>query len=242
MEAVTAGLKSTNIVTLAKAVEDAVKLVSYAPNRHALRNVWLPSLMSTHHYDEALDLAHRGILLAASDLEYIEALQSTKVRALLIMGRYPEAASEAKSLFNVCSMRGTGQTISLLAECLAAAHPDDPGIADRLKEEQAKGSQAPADGAVRSPLLDTIKVDPAPYEVASTWHPRVPVQFKSKGDLLLMAGKVQEARDCFEQAMAVDTRGNDRVMTMEGLARCMKAEDGTTGRAEAWLAKQSSGK
>lgn len=244
--AISEGLKSTNAVVVAQAVADAKKYMRAPQNRHVVNGQWVPLLMSAHRYDEAIDLAQAAILRHAGTL-ILTPLQKAKIRALLIIGRNDEAVSEAKAYYNVCPLTETREAIDLLCECLAAAHPDDPGIAERLRQEQARGAAAPPEGttaatAARSPTLDAIKVDPRPYEEALRAGPTGDPH--GRANLLLMVGRVSEARDCFEKisASGVTDRQHGPAPVASGLARCMKAEDGTTGRAEAWLKKQSESK
>ena len=241
-------LKSTNAVVVAGAVEDIRSRLYLPPERLGLYQLWIPALMESHRYDEVLDLTHQGRLQFAWDLVCLQRLQSARVKALLILGRNEEALVEAKALFNVCYVGGsTTYAIGLLDECLTAAHPDKPDVAETFRLEQRNGAQPPGpssgDGGgeakpARSTVMDSIRILYDPYsEMAELKYLGGFERAMASGNLLLMANRIQEARQVFEGAKAPPREAAAGVIP-EALARCMKAEDGTTGRAEAWLKQQ----
>jgi hypothetical protein len=54
------------------------------------------------------------------------------------------------------------------------------------------------------------------------------------GDLLLLADRPKEARAAFEKAYTLAS-DKDLATASESIARCMRAEDGSIGRANAWV-------
>jgi hypothetical protein len=101
-----------------------------------MRKFWLVPLMKQKRYAEVLALSTKAVLSAADDVDAVEHAQTMKVRALSALEKKEEALAEAKSLYNVATMKGTSAAISLLAECLAAARSDGPELARRFRLEQ----------------------------------------------------------------------------------------------------------
>jgi hypothetical protein len=141
-------------------------------------------------------------------------------------------------------MADTADAIYAIGQCLRAAHPNDPDVAKRFTEEQTggalvRGAHPTGEGKiVKSATLAGIKVDAKPYEeaIANLEQSRYP-SYKSHaalGNLLLLADRPAEAKTAFETAYSLAKETNLAVAT-ENLARAMKAEDGTIGRANSWV-------
>lgn len=98
------------------------------------------------------------------------------------------------------------------------------------------GGQTPAPAeVVRSSVLDGIKVEGKVYE--ERIRALVAEDYKTlaaRGNLLLLADRPAEAKEDFERAYAL-SEDKDLSEATENLARCMKAQDGTVGRANAWV-------
>ena len=56
----------------------------------------------------------------------------------------------------------------------------------------------------------------------------------SAGNLLLLADRASDAQPLFERAYSV-AKTNVVAQASENVARCMRAEDGTIGRANNWV-------
>jgi hypothetical protein len=106
-----------------------------------------------------------------------------------------------------------------------------------IKNELASSSVS---SVVSSSVLTSIKIDPSlyagrlPQEVAPMPLEEDFAKLTTTGNLLLLADQPQNARLWFEQAYRVCNERQLAAAT-ESLARVMKAEDGTIGRANAWL-------
>lgn len=205
-----------------------------------LRTRWLKAMIAGGRYEEAAELALTGILFQPQNTTNVQAFQDARVRALLTAGKKQEALSNAKSLFNVAPMNNTADAMLLVAECLRA---NDPDSADRFREEQIAGATtrpvttqpATQEAATTSVVLAGIKVDPKPYEDAIAVQTGEDYNsLVALGNLLLLADKPKEAKAAFERAYAVapDTQ---LAQATEHIARAMKAEDGTIGRANSWI-------
>jgi hypothetical protein len=69
-----------------------------------LAQQYLPALLKAGRNQEAADFAMQAILAAPQDAGMLEGLHKQRIKALLALNRPDEAISEAKSLYNVCTM------------------------------------------------------------------------------------------------------------------------------------------
>ncbi|HEY8667711.1 MAG TPA: hypothetical protein VIL86_13680 [Tepidisphaeraceae bacterium] len=234
-------LQSAQIHSLLDAgkLDDALAAISkYGFDASGRAGEFIAMLMAAKHPREAADLAQKIVLLTPQDLATVEGYQKLRIRALLEAGQAKEALANAKGLYNVSSMLGTTDAILSLTECLAAAYPEDKTMLGRFKAQQQAGattqpSSQPTDAGAS--VMASIEVDPKPYEEAL--QKRRGEDFNTllaRGNLLLLADKAREARPLFERAYALSA-DNQLPQASEAIARLMKAEDGTIGRANAWV-------
>jgi hypothetical protein len=230
-----------------KLAVEAIRARVQARGAAELRAGWLRPMASAKLHKEVAELAQEAILLTPSETRSVEAALAARVRALIALGRPEQALAEAKGLFNVATMTGTSEAILVVAECIAAARPNDVKAFNAFRAEQIAGAAAAAPvtqpaahpttrpvDPVRSPVLDSIKVDDKPYREALARFPgEDATNLMARGNLLLLADRPGEAWPIFERMYSLS--GVDIVEASESLARCMKAEDGTIGRANAWI-------
>ncbi len=214
-----------------------------------LRTNWINALITSHHNAEAADLAFEAILTDPNDTSAVFDFQELRVHALLRSGDYAQALIQSKALFNVASMEHTDQALITVATCLAAAYPEDRAIVERFRKEQVAGATAhvqhgksttaPGEDASIVSTLKSIRLDPAPYEeTIATLDPAE--QRTARANLLLLAGKTDEARHLLQKNLEHEMtegerRPEDVGRAAEEVARCIKAEDGLIGRANAFL-------
>jgi hypothetical protein len=208
-----------------------------------IRSVFLRRMVAAKMHKEVADLAEEAILATPWETRSVEQVLQMRIRALIALGQGEQALSEAKSLFNIASMAGTSDAILMVAECLNAARPKEIDLFNRFREEQIAGAgslapttrpaaQPPA--AVRCTVLDGIKIDAKKYDDALAKMPGEDAQsLMARGNLLLLADRAREAKPIFERMYSLS--GAEIVEASEALARQMKAEDGTIGRANAWV-------
>jgi len=205
-----------------------------------LTREWLPALLVAKRYAETNEIAIAVILSHPGDTMLVEACQKARVRALLGSGQAHEALVNAKSLFNVASLKGTGEAIALVVQCLQADTTVGLPLVDRFKTEQEIGVAPTSSGKGAGPaasVLSSIAVDAAVYQKALDEHPaQVRTDFIARGNLLLLAGQVTEAREMFDGLYAVATP-EELAQATENIARCIKAADGHIVGANAWLSK-----
>ena len=167
-----------------------------------------------------------------------------KLRIALLNGlnRPADALADAKRLFNISTMRRTADAITVLDRQLQLAHPADRAIDEQFRKEQLEGAAASSSGAAvrTSAILAGITTDSAVFEQALS-HAKgsaTPDLIK-RTHLLLLAGKAQEAGETAQKALsnARAARNTNDINTLSELvARCLKAQDGTIGRANAFVA------
>jgi hypothetical protein len=232
-----------------QAADDRVqKLVSElkaspGPTIERLNRTEMHLLMQQRQYKAVEDLATAGTLALPADTWRIEVLQSYRVRALLAENKSEEALHAAKGLFNVCGMGFVKDALPLLFDALAAARPQDPGLVPRLKLQVLAGARE--DEAERerewgkvggNSIMYTIDADPEPYRSAlkgreglTAWRDRY-----GTGNLLLLSGKIREAKVLFDQVYATRPDGELRYAS-EAKAKMIKAEDAGLGRANQFV-------
>lgn len=218
-------------------INDAVFENSYDAAR-VLRKNWMPALFDAKLYADIEDISFRMVLARSTSITDVEYFMEKRIRAFLKLGKAKEALSCAKSYFNVVTMKNTSNAMTLVAECLNAAYPDKPELAEQFRNEQIAG--ATTETPAGSKVLTNITVDPKPYDEAianlSADEDRYGV---GKGNLLLLGNRTHEAREHFEKLLEALTSQKSRFYTINDVARAIKAEDGTIGRANAWLKKQN---
>jgi len=204
------------------------------------------TLMAGKHYEESADLAWFGVVTLPHETKTLEGFAQARVRSLLAMGKADEALQAAKSLFNVTTMSGTSEAILLVAECLNAARPKDKESFNKFREEQMAGAAAASADVsapesvrsgkgMRSSVLDSIKIDTKAYDEALAKMTGEDYQgLMGRGNLLLMADRVKDAREIFERMYSLAS-ASELVDASEALARTIRAEDGTIGRANSWV-------
>lgn len=244
--AVTAQLQSSDNFQTQRAVEAALQMLGDA-NRGTkatdqLPN-WLKLLLGQKRFDEVEEIALAGILTHPDSLAMVERCQEFRVRASLAGGKPKEALALAKGLYNVSSMPGTSHAIDLVSECLYDLNKDagPAAIVKKYKLQQIHGAAMPANGQpaadVEKLLLADVRVDPKAYQeaiAAADLSEDGFIGLMTKGNLLLLADQPKDAKKVFEKAYALAT-DKSLALATEGMARAMRAEDGTVGRANAWV-------
>jgi hypothetical protein len=220
---------------------------------------WAGPMIDNKQYDDVEKLTIRAIVTRDSDSEIIESLQRARVMAFMAEGNYPQALKEAKSYYNVVSLSGTGDAISLLTQILLKT---DPSAAVRFQTEQMVGAQA-AGGATTQPAsLTSLNTDPPPpQEAAAKGSVLKSIQVDSdvyakpiasllakqnakgqhsynriaRGNLLLLADEPSEALASFLAACPMARGEKNTRDAVEGVARAMRAQDGNVARANAFV-------
>ena len=186
---------------------------------------------------EAAPATKNDIPANPRDTWAVEQSQRKRIDALLKVGRSDDALAAAKALFLVSGIGSTQYCIHKLAECFKAANPRDSSIVSTFKLQQlALASSDPALRAKQSKdlgenVLASIPIDPKPYDKAidALAGKKDYDSLYAKGNLLLLSGRVPEARKAFEAAYLAAPPGELKYAT-EGLMKVIKAEDLSIGR------------
>ncbi len=224
-----------------------------------LRSYWMKPLLDARQFEDIIDLTTKGIFASAADAQSIEFLLASRIRAELSTGKSAQAMADAKSLYNVGTMAGMPATMLLVAECINTTHPDDASFVERFRAQQmagavfdgiivvAQGYEGSTPTTRRAPLsatkgtdngppvLAAVKIETRAYDEAIAKLNAEDFQtLTAKGNLLLTADRIKEAKGVFDRAYGVVTEGYIATAS-ESIARCIKAEDGAIGRANAWV-------
>ena len=204
----------------------------------ALADVWAGSLRLAGMSAAAEELLLDAMPIAARDPGGAQLSRVLKARVDLLLEaqRYDEAVEAAKAFYNVCPMSNTWEAIEILATCLAK-RPDGENSAARFRMEQFIGSSAKSEKPASATLLSTIKAR-VPLEAIESATPADEtadfVEMCAMGNLLLAGDQPTDAEFWFKKAYRSATKQQLGVAT-ESLARCMRAQDGSVGRANAFV-------
>jgi hypothetical protein len=223
----------------------------------ALHHDWVPALIRLKKYDDALHLIAAGINASPATTN-AQALLRSRTQVLLALDRPQEALESAKSYYNVCEISMTDDAIGVIEQCLIQIHPNDVASVRRFRLEQATesmrligpigldsnpSSEPSSSESTPLPFLKDIPIELKPYEIALDFW-RVRHSFKSQlyyANLLLITDQGVKAEAVFRELYLAAADQNSIDIATEGIARALRAEDGTLARANAWLAARSGG-
>jgi hypothetical protein len=257
MEQIQQELSAAEAATVKKGTADFEKYLDTEPAKAAemLRDHWVALLVQNRHFAEIDQLCLKTILAQPQETSVIEAMQLARIRANLSAQQPQRALQQAKGLYNVSSLATTDQAMLMVAQCLAAAFPNDPAIVERFKAQQIAGAQAPSGNARVATLpattraaatqsatetgensvLGAIQVDDADYRgVIANNLAEDFGGLMGRGNLLLLADRADQARSLFERAYAQASDAQLQVAS-EAIARQIKAHDGVIRRANEWV-------
>jgi hypothetical protein len=189
---------------------------------------------------EAAQIIDLAIAAGPADSDVMEGLLKQRIVALNALKQYPLALACAKALFNVSAMAHTSDAITLLDRQFLLPNMDDRSQVEKFRQEQTLGASpvAPGQPPRPSPLMQAIQIDANPYEVtlAKMTDDSTLKAITRHVLLLLVANKSKEALDVARQALAIAGTPQEITTANELIARCYKAQDGTIGRANGWIA------
>ncbi len=219
-----------------EAIEQISTMLESDPGRAVsyLRRFWVKPMLDNHMEDIVIKVTFQAILAVPSQTGDLEYLLETRIRALLRDGQNDEALMNAKSLFNVSSLRNTNKALLLLDECLRQSRPGKPQLYKQLHQEQIQGAVTIPEktpNPVECTVIREIRVNADVYKwrigLITSNDDRSQL---AKGNLLLLADQPKDAHAVFEQLLA-STEAVKLLPFYEHVARAVKAEDGTIGRA-----------
>lgn len=243
----------------AAALQAIRELAAKDPNSVAapLRRQWLVALARAGFHDDIIQITQAVILTNPASQLVTESMLRPRIYALLALHRNDEALADARRFFNVCRLDSTGVAVDLLVGALQAARGDQAkaklrqfrmrqmtaarattqpvvGASTTEPSFNVRDSDQSSDTAVTDALLLSIPLDVGPYldETAKWKGNRSRVVY---GNLLLMAGKTDEAflyfTDCLNQART----DHDLAVALERQSAAIRAQDGNLARAQGRL-------
>lgn len=210
------------------------------------RNGWCKQLLDGKQYAALDELAEVAMLAQPSEPWLIDQMMQQRVRAALNDGKPQQAMVLAKQYYNACQMGNTGGAMALVAECLNTPPVPANARMAQFRDEQLAGAATQSYGkdstaiysakpAVTSPTLAAIQVDGRQYiEKARSITAEDYAALTARANLYLLADRPADALLYAERAYSMAAEGALPQAT-DTIARCMKAADGTIGRANAWL-------
>jgi hypothetical protein len=197
-------------------------------------NPWLPQLLKDKHYQDAADIA---LATGLSSPHTLEPMMEIRAQAFITLNEMPQALEAAKCVYNLTDLKNTATGVQFFALCLSRAHPADPTIASKFRDEQAAASAGGATTQSSGATLKSISVDPQPYaDAIQTWSSQLKFANRIEyGDLLLAADRCDEAEKTFRELYELAASQAELDMAAEGIARSIRDEDGNVARANAWL-------
>jgi hypothetical protein len=201
---------------------------------------WFPALYHAKRFQTIADMSLSGINSRPA-LNSISGLMEWRVRALLALNKPQDALIAAKSYYNACNWNETQYAVQMVAICLAQANPSDAQIGKRFEHEQAQSASIGATSQpseARQSVLKAIRVDVNLYDdgvVEWVLHGDKFYDRLMYGTILLAADQGEQAervyRDCYNAASTQEELN----WAAEGVARSLRAQDGSLIRANAWL-------
>ena len=136
-------------------------------------------------------------------------------------------------------MADASNAMVILQRELALAHIGHLSVVWRFRRQEAKGVNPPAKGhpPYRCGVLLGIKINPRPY--AQALKNQTDYSFNATirhAAILLLAGHAGKALTLAKAAYAATDNAQRINIATDMIARCFKAQDGTIGRANAFIA------
>jgi hypothetical protein len=209
---------------------------------------WMPALESAERFQDVLDLSIPAVT-ARPDAVFIERVMLHRMKALLELKRPQEALQAAKAAYCLCQADRLAFNANNLQRCLEAANADDPDIGKRFRTEVALAAMSDPDPgagpmATTQPsetVFQSIKIDDAPFQDGlNYWKQKCsPGSFRDQiqyGNLLIAAGKPEDAEAVFRKAYLTAKTPQDLDAAKASICLALRAEDGNDLRGNAWLA------
>lgn len=251
--AIADGLKSPDANSRKAAIDQIKSLVSSNPRevRRYLRSKWMPQLLKLHEYDAVTTTAHAVLLQFLFDSSAVSSMQSCKVQAAMKAGDPASALREAKRYYNVASIAETGVAIDAFVDALQLGDDGD-SRAKSFRLQQLAGESFDSDLSkpatmpsslgsnllrFETPIDDTVEKQLRQLESPP---PHKFQDYTSVGNALLLLDRPSEAETAFRSALAVASPMHTKA-AIENVARAIRAEDGSIGRANAYLKSLQSG-
>lgn len=235
-------LQSGDVARARQALEQIRQAIQEDPKKALpqLQRIWAEPMLEAGLDEELSSLALEAIV-QHPDQAPIEAMQFYRTRSLLAAGKGDAALKAAKSYYNVVALDRTKDAVDLIVEALKLAHPDQPELVFRFKQQQLYAAMATAPTSQPNlgvSILEWISAEPELYRPAIdllAQQPRVRSNLKTLGLLLLLADRNDEALAALQEAYAMSSSDKELPDVSGNLARAMKARDRGLAQANAWV-------
>jgi hypothetical protein len=212
---------------------------------------WMPGLYRHGRYEDVVSLCKTAVNIRPNT-EGASLMLAIECHALLKLGKPDDALVVSKMSYNVGPFKNTDDAIDLICECLAAKYPDNLDIVRKFRAEQMAGSIAKENGASsqpdnltvpgqgEAPFLKSVKIptdacDPLLDRSAASHDERAVL----RANAYLLVDRGSDAEKLFKRMYQLAENQQEEDSAMEGIARSLRAEDGTIGRANAWIDSRS---
>lgn len=226
-----------------KFIDDAVARIEAEVLRQGGKQKYLNLLLENGFAAEADAICVKGVIKYRWNTLEASHFARKRVRCLQAKQDFPAALAAAKAYYNVCLPEEFQNATRLLADCLTAAYPDDPEIANRFAKQQLAGAfgvpDAEAEKNLGPPILDSIKADGEPYRAFIEKMPAEQFgQLVGKANLLLLSDRADEAIDLIKKAIDI-APADKKAMAHMHMSRALRAKHGRSGEADAYLNEHS---
>jgi len=210
---------------------------------------WCDALFAAHQPGKVTVLTFLTINAVPYDTSAVVTLQKIRVRAYLRMAAWDHAVQAGKGLYNVCPVDQVDDAVNLLTAALKGATKhlpkyNDRTLVERFQLEQKHGATI----TTPIPTEASPSTNPSARSVLASivvaerrWGPGLKamkgndyLSLIGRANLLLLNDQTEEARKALDQAKATVDAEHEGDVT-EAISRLLKAEDGSVGRARAWL-------
>jgi hypothetical protein len=217
---------------------------------------WAPQLLVLRQFENLELLTEIAIKARAFDISAIAAFQKTRVACLVAQKKYEAALVTSKGYYNLASLRDTGAAVDMVCEELRLARGNGPSRLFREQQETqanagASEQRTPRSTAPSTEISNEISVFFSIGGDEQTFLSSVEAlrarrgsngqysctSLMAQGNLLLLSGLPDDALTCFSAACGSADNRSAKTMreAVEGIARAIRAQDGSIARANAFL-------
>lgn len=236
------------------AVDEVIALADAQPDMVVyFFNSWTASLVKMKRYDAVYKLADAVTQKRPYAWPEVADAQRARTAPLIDEGKFDQALIEAKRNYALCILSRTDDAVALLALAMRGRDAKaEPVIQAMVAEQSAavpKGRSmaadllpAPSHVNATQPaggVLGTITSDAKPFDelLAGDIGSNDFENWFGHGNLLLLGGKPGEAKGWFRKIAEAEGMSTQQLTrAIEGVARCIRAEDGNPARANAFVA------
>lgn len=188
-------------------------------------------------YAQVLTVTQSIMLANPDNNALVESSLNQRINALSASQKHAEALAEAKVLFNYATMEHTADALKTLDREIQAVNASNRAQVDLFHKEEEQGAAVPTAGQTfKSTVLAGITVDGLAYgmQAQATMGTGYRALIK-RGSLLLLGDHGDQAAEFFKQALTAAGTPEEKQAANMWIARAIKAQDGTIGRANQWI-------